>query len=211
MSDTDETVMRATCRALSEKGYANLTMQAIAEEAGVSKAALHYHFDSKSELLASFQSYIGERFLERVREADHDGPADERLARVLDAALSPPETDALEDLQTALLELKAQAPYEPAFRERSRAFDEEFRMLLVDIFEAGIDAGAFRTDLDPERAAVFVVTVLAGSQTRHVSVGQSPATTRALLETHLETALGPDHREQGREQDREQDRERDRE
>ncbi|MEF8776255.1 MAG: TetR/AcrR family transcriptional regulator [Haloarculaceae archaeon] len=194
MSLTNETVMRATCRALSDRGYANLTMEAIAEEAGVSKAALHYHFDSKCELLASFQSYIGDRFLERVREADHDGPADERLDRVLDAALAPPETDALEDLQTALLELKAQAPYEPAFRERSRAFDEEFRSLLVDIFEAGVDAGDFRAALDPERAAQYVVTVLAGSQTRHVSVGQSPETTRNLLETHLEGTLGPDDR-----------------
>jgi len=190
-SDADEPTMRATCRALSDRGYANLTMQAIADEADVSKAALHYHYDSKQELLASFQAYLGDRFLARVRAADTDGPADERLASVLDAALSPPESDDLADLQTALLELKAQAPYEPAFREQSRIFDEDFRTLLTDILETGVAEGTFRADLDPERVAQFVVTVLAGSQTRQVSVGQPPAVTRALLETYVEATLRP--------------------
>ena len=190
-SDADEPTMRATCRALSDRGYANLTMQAIADEADVSKAALHYHYDSKQELLASFQAYLGDRFLTRVRAADTDGAADERLASVLDAALSPPESDDLADLQTALLELKAQAPYEPAFREQSRIFDEDFRTLLTDIVETGVAEGTFRADLDPERVAQFVVTVLAGSQTRQVSVGQPPAVTRALLETYVEATLRP--------------------
>ena len=187
--ETDEAVMRATCRALSTHGYANLTMQAIADEAGKSKAALHYHYDSKRDLLARFQEYLGERFLSRVRAADTAAVADERLAQVLDAALSPPEADDLEDLQTALLELKAQAPYEPAFRERSRAFDAEFRDHLETILGAGVESGVFREGVDPERAARFVVTVLAGSQTRHVSVGQAPATTRDLLATYVEGLL----------------------
>jgi AcrR family transcriptional regulator len=189
MSDTDETVMCATCRALSTHGYANLTMQAIADEADVSTAALHYHYDSKRELLTAFQEFLGERFLDRVRGADTDGPADERLRRILDAALSPPETDALEDLQTALLELKAQAPYEPAFRERSRDFDAEFRAVLERVLADGVEEGVFRAEVDPERAARFLVTVLAGSQTRHVSVGQAPATTRELLRAYVESAL----------------------
>ena len=197
MAETTEEVLRATCRALATHGYANLTMQDIADEAGKSTAALHYHYDSKADLLATFQDYLGERFLSRVREADTGGRADERLARILDAALSPPETDDLADLQTALLELKAQAPYEPAFRERSRAVDAEFRSHLVEVLEQGVDEGVFRADLDAERAARFLVTVLAGSQTRYVSVGQSPEATRALLATSVETARRADSREAG--------------
>jgi AcrR family transcriptional regulator len=192
MTDTTEALLCATSRALSTHGYANLTMQDIADEADLSTAALHYHYDSKGHLLAAFQEYIGERFLARVRDADTAEAADERLSQVLDAALSPPESDDVADLQTALLEPKAQAPYEAPFPERSRAVDAEFRSYLADIVAAGVDQGVYRDDLDPERAARFVATVLAGSQTRHVSVGQSPETTRALLATYVETTLRAD-------------------
>ena len=41
-SDTPEEVMEATCRALCEHGYADLTMQDVADESDKSTAALHY-------------------------------------------------------------------------------------------------------------------------------------------------------------------------
>ena len=44
-SDTPEGVTEATCRALCEHGYADLTMQDIADESNKSTAALHYHYD----------------------------------------------------------------------------------------------------------------------------------------------------------------------
>ncbi len=187
-SDVDEEIMCATCRALCSHGYADLTMQAIADECSKSKAALHYHYDSKRDLLVAFQKYLGDRFLERVTEADEaadDDPTD-RLTAVLDAALSPPQSDDLEDLQTALLELKAQSPYEQAYREQSQAFSDAVCDLLTEILAAGVERGTFRADLDPEATAQFLLTVLEGSQVRHVAVGQTLERTRELLASHLE-------------------------
>jgi AcrR family transcriptional regulator len=183
-------IMRATYRALCANGYADLTMQDIADEAPVSKGALHYHYDSKRGLFEAFQAYIAERFLARLQAADDPGaPAPERLSAVLDAALSPPETDELRDLQRALLELTAQAPHEPAIAAEIETWDDRVRDLLAGIVADGIETGAFGPDVDPETTATFVATVLAGAQTRQVSVDQSPETARALLETHLETRL----------------------
>jgi AcrR family transcriptional regulator len=165
-------------------------MQDIADEAPVSKGALHYHYDSKRGLFEAFQAYIAERFLARLQAADDPGaPAPERLSAVLDAALSPPETDELRDLQRALLELTAQAPHEPAIAAEIETWDGRVRDLLAGIVADGIETGAFGPDVDPETTATFVATVLAGAQTRQVSVDQSPETARALLETHLETRL----------------------
>jgi AcrR family transcriptional regulator len=183
-------IMRATYRALCANGYADLTMQDIADEAPVSKGALHYHYDSKRGLFEAFQAYIAERFLARLQAADDPGaPAPERLSAVLDAALSPPETDELRDLQRALLELTAQAPHEPAIAAELETWDGRVRELLAGIVADGIETGAFASEVDPETTATFVATVLAGAQTRQVSVDQSPVTARALLETHLETRL----------------------
>jgi AcrR family transcriptional regulator len=185
-----QAIMRATYRALCAHGYADLTMQDIADEAPVSKGTLHYHYDSKQGLFEAFQQYISERFFARIRVADDsDATPRARLEAILDAALSPPEQDDLQDLQRALLELKAQAPHDPRIRAHIEAWDAEFRGLLAEVLAAGVESGDFRADVDPEETARFIVTVLAGNQARQVSVGQSPGTTRALLEAHVEAAL----------------------
>lgn len=193
-----QAIMRATYRALCEHGYAQLTMQDIADEAPVSKGTLHYHYDSKQGLFEAFQEFISERFFARIQAADDpDAPPRERLGRILDAALSPPETDELRDIQRTLLELKAQAPHEPAIRERIETWDREFRAFLADLLEAGVESGDFRADTDPDATARFIVTVMAGNQTRQVSVGQSPATTRDLLRTHVEERISTDREAAG--------------
>lgn len=183
-------IMRATYHALCAHGYADLTMQDIADEAPVSKGALHYHYDSKRGLFEAFQAYIAERFLARLQAVDDpNATAPERLSAVLDAALSPPTTDEFRDIQRALLELKAQAPHEPALAEEIKAWDDRFRSLLADIIADGAESGDFDPDADPERTAAFVATVLAGAQARQVSVDQSTDTARALLERYVEEHL----------------------
>jgi len=189
-------IMRATYRALCRHGYADLTMQDIADEAPVSKGTLHYHYDSKRGLFEAFQRYISRRFFGRLRAADDpDAAPPARLAAILDAALSPPDRDDVQDLQRALLELKAQAPHEPQIRAHVDEADAELRDLLADVIAAGVESGDFRADADPARTARFIVTVLAGNQARQVSVGQAPETTRALLRTHVEDRLRPEAEE----------------
>jgi AcrR family transcriptional regulator len=188
---SDEEILQATWRALCTTGYADLTMQDIADETDKSKAALHYHYDSKHDLLEAFLDYVADRFLSRLRDAD-PGPGTDaaaRLSTVLDVALSPPETEELELLQRALVELKAQAPHNERFRQHLRETDERFEAFLADIITAGIETGAFRADLDPEETAQFVVLLLAGSQLRQVSAGQDNETTRRLIETHFEQQI----------------------
>ena len=187
----DDDIMRATWHALCATGYADLTMQDIADESDKSKAALHYHYDSKQDLLESFLDHITDRFLTRVREAEADAATDPeaRLAAVLDAALSPPEADELQNLRTALLELKAQAPHEPAYRERLVEADEQFRALLVAVLEDGVESGAFRSDIDPERTALTVATFFDGGQLRQVANGEDCTVSRERLDAYLDRCV----------------------
>ncbi|MFC7132243.1 MULTISPECIES: TetR/AcrR family transcriptional regulator [Salinibaculum] len=184
----DDEILDATWRALCTHGYADLTMQDIADETTKSKAALHYHYDSKHDLLVAFLDHVADRFLGRVRDAaaTTDGDAAARLSAVIDAALSPPETGDIEDMQTALLELKAQAPHESDFRKRLRESDEQFRDLLAEVLADGIDDGSVRPDVDPDETAHFVVTMFAGAQLRQVSVGESRQPVRDHIERHLQ-------------------------
>lgn len=184
----DDEILDATWRALCTHGYADMTMQDIADETTKSKAALHYHYDSKLNLLETFLDHVADRFFTRVTDAATAAGGDgaKRLRAVVDAALSPPEeTDDIEDMQTALLELKTQSTHESAFRERIRETDERFRDLVADIIAEGIDDGSVRAEVDPEETAHFIVTVFAGAQLRQVSVGESRRRTRVHIERHL--------------------------
>jgi len=67
-ADPNEEIMRATYRALQEHGYADLTIKRIAEEYGKSTAAIHYHYDTKDDLLAAFLDYILDQFQNTVHE-----------------------------------------------------------------------------------------------------------------------------------------------
>lgn len=171
MDETTDELMEATYVALCEHGYAALRMKDIAEETSKSKATLHYHYDTKVELLYAFLEYLYERFERRVDEIDGE-TATERLVALVDLFLTPRREETGEEFQTAILEIKAQGPYDERFREQLRQFDR----LLLDRFEVivedGQESGEFDADVDPAPMAEFVVTLLNGAQTRTVAVGR---------------------------------------
>lgn len=191
MTDGSDEMMAATYRALCEHGYADLTMQRIADEADVTTAALHYHYDTKAELLTAFLDHLldrfRERFDERLAETDVSGPVD-RLDAFLGAIFAPHVGGDAGDFETALLEIKAQGPYDDDFREKLREHDEYMRRVVRECIAEGIEAGTFR-EVDPERAARFVVTAINGTHVRQVALGEDPTATREALCEYVEENL----------------------
>jgi len=187
--EPSEPIMEATYRALCSHGYASLTMQDIADETDLSKAALHYHYDSKHDLLVSFLDYLYGEFTDRVRDPPGDDPA-ERLEAFIDDVLVPPEPTEDERVAfgTAMLELKAQAPYDEDVRERLERFDRFLYDQARAVVSEGIRDGTFR-EVDPEDTARFLVTALDGAGTKRVSVGQDTDCTRRMLHAYVETHL----------------------
>ena len=61
--------MDAGVRCIAREGIAGASMAAIAMEAGVSKALLHYHYHDRSRLLAEIVEQLGVRTIERERAA----------------------------------------------------------------------------------------------------------------------------------------------
>ena len=184
--DAAEEIMCATYRALCTHGYADLTMQDIADESTKSKAALHYHYDSKHDLLCAFLEYLYGEFVERTGDIDAADPR-ERLLAFVDAVLEKPDDG--EGLETALLEIRAQAPYDPGFRDRLTNFETYLVAEFTDILEAGVDDGTFAADIDPEDTARFLVTVVTGAATERVTVGRSVECTQRMLREYVGTHL----------------------
>ena len=97
-------IVDAGVRCIAREGVAGASMAAIAMEAGVSKALLHYHYHDRSRLLAEIVEQIGMRTIERERvaidESDSVGGLD-ALWQWLEAELRRGELAALAELALA--------------------------------------------------------------------------------------------------------------
>jgi AcrR family transcriptional regulator len=184
-TETADEIVAATGRTLCEYGYADLTMQRIAEEASMTTAAIHYHFDTKAALLNAFLDDLIDRFESRLA-CDAEDPR-ERLQTFLDAVFAPSHDD--DEFPVALMEMKAQAPYQDSFRERFLALDEVMRSVVATAVRDGVDAGHF-ADVDADDVARHVVTTINGAHVRAVALGEDAAATRAVIEEYLDRRLG---------------------
>lgn len=178
--------MRATRRALCKHGFAALTMQDMADEADCSTAALHDHYDTKAALLMAFLESLFDDCTERLETDEHDDPVSELVA-TLDTVLAPP-SDWGRAFETTLMESKAQAPHDGAYRDQLATFDHYIRDRLARIIREGIEAGVFREG-DPEETAALLKTILDGTHGRRVALDRSTAPVRAALATTLERSL----------------------
>ncbi|WP_193364786.1 TetR/AcrR family transcriptional regulator [Natrinema versiforme] len=188
---TDETrddLMEATYRALCKHGYAELTMQDIAEESTKSKGTLHYHFEGKGDLLKSFLEYLLDRFEERTQTVPGETPA-ERLHEFLDELLTPSDDDSAEEFRTAILEIKAQAPYNEAYQDQLSEFDSALHDRIAELVADGLESGEFRADIDPDEVADFLVTLFHGAQTRAAAVDRPPERTLAYVHDYIDETL----------------------
>jgi len=191
-ADTREAILEATYRALCAHGYADLTMRDIAEETETSKASLHYHYDTKEELMLAFLEYLYDEFTAEYGEVE-GGHAVERLVALVDGILDRSEPECDEAFETALLELKAQAPYVEAYREAMERFDAFLRQRVRDLVAAGKEEGTIRGDVDADDTAAFVATLVAGVITRRVSIGGTDGgARRTVLEYLRERVVAPD-------------------
>ncbi len=169
-SDAREEIMTATYEALCEHGYTDLTAQDIADRTGKSKSHLFYYYDSTEDLMVDFVDFLLERFTARVAEVSELPPVD-RLATFVDWFLYGPNDHEQVSFHTALLELRAQAPYNDRFREQLQRSDELLRTTLEGILREGLETGAF-CEHEPSETAALLIASFDGARVRHLTTAQ---------------------------------------
>ncbi|WP_254862220.1 TetR/AcrR family transcriptional regulator [Halovivax gelatinilyticus] len=182
--DARDAIMLATYEALRAEGYSELTAQSIADRTDKSKAALFYHYESKDELIGAFIDYLVEGFEARIERTSDQRPVD-RLAAFVEWWCGPAAAEETGYL-SAMLELRAQAPYNETYREKLRASDDQLRSALVEILEDGMDSGEFRPH-DAEVVADLLLAAADGARIRQLTIGRDSysETVRDGLVAHL--------------------------
>lgn len=162
-------IMQAVYSALCTHGYAELTMQDIADECSKSKSLLHYHYDTKAELLVAFLDRVLDDFERRV-DAAADEPPEARLVAFIGWFVFEPAETERESYHIALLELRSQGPFDDRIRKRLRRSDRLIRGTAAAILESGIDVGVF-DDVAVDETAALLTAAVDGARTRQITLG----------------------------------------
>lgn len=163
--NTREEILAATYRTLRDRGYADLTMQAIGEELDQSPSLVYHHYEDKDALVLACLEYLLEHFRDEYSYETIDDPR-ERLEEVVDWCFGTADAD--DDRQPfvrTVLELRVQAIHDPAYRAHFTRSDQVFAETIAAIIRAGIDTGDFR-ECDPNAVAETLQTVFFGMISR---------------------------------------------
>jgi AcrR family transcriptional regulator len=162
MNDPKEEIMESTYTALCKHGYAELSIQKIADESEKGKSAIYYHYEDKDELMLAFIDYMTSQMEKRHKELE-ELPQEKQLDETLEMVLGIRD-DEMWELRKAMIEMQAQASKNQDFRKKFRKIDS----MMVDNITRLLD------NLDTEKpgeTAELLVSCIEGSVTRKVSTG----------------------------------------
>ena len=144
--ERDQAIVEATLELLAEEGYARLSIEAVAQRAGVGKPTLYRRWDSKAQLVVA--ALHAAQVEPRVPAG---APVRERLVALLEDMVANWRRKRTRLLMAGLIgELPRDPELATALRE---AFVSKRRRVLFRIFDDAIAAGELPADLDHDLAA----------------------------------------------------------
>lgn len=140
-AETRAAILTAAAEVIAEIGFENVRMRIVAERAGVSTAALHYHFDTREKLFAEALRFSFEHTGRDVYQSTETDSATKRLARIITASL--PTTESLHREWAMYQELWCRANREPEARAVAIELNRAQQGWIEETLADGIAAGEF--------------------------------------------------------------------
>lgn len=152
-------ILETTCEVVIERGFAATRIADVAKRLEVSSSLIHYHFDSKEQLLAeAFAHYAQKDVAEMEAEVEAAPTAAAQLERVIQNYV-PEGSD---DVEWMLwIDGWGEALRNPMMRTISQELDEQSAALVERVIRHGIDSGEF-VCTDPAAAAMRLTSVVDG-------------------------------------------------
>lgn len=158
--ERERAILRAAYRVMARRGANRLNLQDIADEAGVSKGLLLYHFENKAQVLQLAMQWAliasVQRMSAAVEEATIRGDEDP-LSPLLDAIFVSPKAN--RDFHLVYVDLVEHASHEEAFGGLIAVLDSIIDPIYEQVVAEGVARGRFVVDHldDPPRTMRTVV------------------------------------------------------
>jgi AcrR family transcriptional regulator len=150
-------IMDTARRLFGEYGSTDVSMDEIAAEAGVARSTVYVYFANRDELLQACVQSMYDRLQETVGAvvADDTPPVERLRALILGVLERIDESPDFFRLAMAT-QATAGAAGSAAVGGTLMLIGLDMIRVLEELVTAGIEAGEFRADLDPDRAVVLV-------------------------------------------------------
>ena len=150
-------LIRSAYKVIGEKGLGHLSLQDVADEAGVSKAILPYYFESKENLILLTMRWVLARVAQRIREAiARADSAEAKVSAMIDAIFVSGESN--RRFYLVFFDFLGYAARNDRFADVGATFHEICNGLYAEVVRLGQFEGVFnRTDA---REAATVVRAL---------------------------------------------------
>ncbi|MFG2331082.1 TetR/AcrR family transcriptional regulator [Streptomyces sp. NPDC048604] len=139
--ETRERILKAACEVIADIGFENVSMRKVAEHAGVSKALLHYHFDTREKLFAEAMTHSFAQTGTDLDGGDADVPAGVLLARIVRTML--PTDEELRQDWKLWQELWVRAQRDDAARHLAVDLYDQLHAWVGGAVERGVASGEF--------------------------------------------------------------------
>lgn len=152
---TRQAVLRAAAEVFLEKGFADASIQEVAERVNIAKASAYYHVDSKESLLHEILVLGMETGIQRIREIQsYPLPAKDRLRLALRTNMN----STVENVYSAVAGAMAGDIrfLTPEHRAEYVARRDEYQAAVAALFDEAVARGEFR-DIPGRHVALFAV------------------------------------------------------
>jgi len=159
-------LIRSAYKVMGEKGLSHLSLQDVADEAGVSKAILPYYFESKENLTLLTMRWVLARVAGRIRDAigGVEG-AEGKVSAMIDAIFVSPESN--RRFYLVFFDFLGYAARSDKFADVASTFHDICNSLYAEVVCLGQEEGVFR-DVDAWEAATVVRALVDGLFTQWV-------------------------------------------
>ena len=152
-------ILETTCAVVIERGFAATRIADVAKRLSVSTSLIHYHYDSKEQLLAEAFSFYARKDLAALHAEMATAPT--ALAQ-LDRTIQSYVPEGSDDVEWMLwIDAWGEALRNPLMKKISQELDEQSVALLERVLADGVASGEFRCP-DPAASALRLTGLIDG-------------------------------------------------
>lgn len=155
-------ILSAARTCFLERGYFATKMDAIAQESGLSKGGIYFHFDSKREIFRALvqQEYdITMGFIDSVVDSEVD-----MTSKLVELAEHFIQLFASSDRPRFMVIIGEMALRDDEIARLLRELQENYFERIAQLLQMGIDSGQLRSTVDPHSSSVVLKAMIDGVQ-----------------------------------------------
>lgn len=165
-----EQILTAARQCFLENGYFATRMDEIADESGLSKGGIYFHFDSKKDIFRSLVEQEYETAMELVSEAiDSDADIE---SMITDLGHQFTQRFATTDAARFMAIIAEMALRDREIRQMLLELQQNYIDRLAIVLENGVERGELK-DVDPESAALLLKAIIDGMRAGY-GIGYEP-------------------------------------